>query len=194
SGADDVSTSIGNALGIAKNFAVTWTATIAETGVSATIGTIGGATSAAESFAVTWTATIKESGANTARVAINNATNAALDFQGTYTATLNINDNATSTINNAINRLNAFDGRNVTSTMTTVNRQITETAVRNLGNIGATAATGGWRAGGQAVLVGEEGPEVVWFPKNGYVFTAPETEQMLSQSLSVNSGNPFATT
>jgi hypothetical protein len=183
-GVDAVISAVGGAISAAQTFAVTWTATITQSGADGVSNSIGNAIGVARVYAVTWKATITQSGADGAREAINRAKAAADDFAGTYTATINVNDNATSVINGAINALNNFDGRSATSTMTTVQRTINETVT--IGGNMATAATGGWRAGGQAVLVGEEGPELVYFPRNGYVFTAPETNMMLAEPERVN--------
>jgi phage-related minor tail protein len=135
----------------------------------------------------TWTATIAISGFVNA---IQNATDVRTALQAivkTWSAIISVlAGSALSTISSVLSGLRSIDGYTATASITTTRTTIFD-------QIGAAAATGGWRKGGQSVLVGEEGPEVVWFPTNGYVYTAPETAQMASLMSGASQTSPNIT-
>jgi TP901 family phage tail tape measure protein len=160
-------------------------------GVSVTADTMNASSaivsiqSAADALVKTYTATIATSGADVAMQAAIDTKTLLDALVGTYTASIVITTSGADAIGTIQSGLNAIDGRVATATIRQNTVLTTTTQTIALGTIKA-AATGGWRAGGQPVLVGEEGPEVVWFPSNGYVYTAPETAQIAE---SIN--NPF---
>lgn len=84
------------------------------------------------------------------------------------TASVYLSDNASGPLQNIINLFNSIPTSKTSSIY--VNTYAT--------TYSATAAEGGFKAGGKVTLVGEEGPELVVFPSNAYVFTADETAKL----------------
>ena len=118
--------------------------------------------------------------------AITGAANGALDttwgkavkLDRTFTATLSVSGAwaAQMAIGGVLGALNQVDGRVARTTVERVTRNITVNGAR---------ADGGPVRGGGTYLVGEEGPELVTFPHNGYVHDADTTASIMSNTTNV---------
>ena len=102
----------------------------------------------------------------------------ANQLQRTFTAHLSVSGAwaAQMAIGGVLGALNQVDGRTATATLNRVTRNIYVDGAR---------ADGGPVRGGGTYLVGEEGPELVTFPHNGYVHDADTTASIMSNTTNV---------
>jgi hypothetical protein len=106
--------------------------------------------------------------------AIAAARNAAQNYARTYYATLAVNDYATGTVNNLINRLNVLDGTVATTTVTTVQQTVVTSPQR-------LAAGGTVHSATQ--MVGERGFEFAQLPTGSRVYSNSRSMIMLRDAV-----------
>jgi hypothetical protein len=173
-GVEDFNTSITNLEAIV---AKTWTMTIAADiapvlfGISTINNQLTTLTTAS------WIATVKA-----------NISSAASDIEqimqklraltaGSWNATVAVNNYASGPLDSILGKLRTIDGFTATSTVRMNTVQTTTLRTVDMGKVSAFAS-GGWAQRGEVALVGEEGPELVYFPTTGYVYNAPSTADM----------------
>lgn len=210
-GFSEAAIAAGNVLGILKQVAVIWTATIAQVGDIDVVVAMANVLNTGRAMAKTYTATIAQTGADGVISKMNDVKNAAEDMAGTYTATVNIVVTGLATLITAINAINNMPTSKSSTITLTTNNVVNNTvntfrggsAVSNTatgGMIGSAAmlgrqhdpsaivprARGGMVGAGEYTLVGELGPELVQLPVGSWVNTARQTSRMFRNQLNAS--------
>ena len=95
-------------------------------------------------------------------------------FDGRWAvASVSLNDYASGTLNSIINKLNAIDGRTVTSTTNNVTNNITNNSTQQLARGGIVDSI--------YQIVGEKGAELAQLPMGTRIFTAQDTRKMFEK-------------